>query len=114
MQTYFSRYAYIEIALYGKSYITAAKDTFRLFRDRGIDAIVNDSLVSMSECQVWSKIISGMLSLTSSALTWGAYIVGLLSSLLGYIYLRCDYFSLFSFAWLFTISCDSDSPRLQL
>ncbi|KAF8500529.1 plasma-membrane choline transporter-domain-containing protein [Gautieria morchelliformis] len=66
---YFNRYAYIEIALYGKPYITAAKDTWRLFRDRGIDAIVNDSLVS-------------------TTLTWGAYIVGLLSSLLGYLYLR--------------------------
>ena len=61
------RYAYIEIgefvpqslfchiltfspaALYGKSYIEAAKDTWALFVDRGIDALVNDSLVSMSE-----------------------------------------------------------------
>lgn len=38
----------IPIALYGKSYIPAAKDTWRLFKDRGIDALVNDSLVSMS------------------------------------------------------------------
>ena len=36
-------------ALYGKPYITAAKDTWRLFKDRGIDALVNDSLVGMSE-----------------------------------------------------------------
>jgi hypothetical protein len=35
------------IALYGKGYIPAAKDTWRLFKDRGIDAVVNDSLVSM-------------------------------------------------------------------
>lgn len=35
-------------ALYGKPYITAAKDTWRMFKDRGIDALVNDSLVSMS------------------------------------------------------------------
>lgn len=66
---YFNRYAYIEIgeplvrvscdhalmmnstaALYGKSYIPAAKDTWRLFKDRGIDALVNDSLVGMSKC----------------------------------------------------------------
>lgn len=61
---YFNRYAYIEIgkglaltrrtkltdqtALYGKAYIPAAKDTWRLFKDRGIDALVNDSLVGMS------------------------------------------------------------------
>jgi hypothetical protein len=45
---WFNRYAYIEIALYGKAYIPAAKDTWRLFKDRGIDALVNDSLVGMS------------------------------------------------------------------
>ncbi|KAL5506999.1 PNS1 [Sanghuangporus vaninii] len=69
MVEYFNRYAYIEIALYGKSYIEAAKDTWRLFKDRGIDALVNDSLVSMT-------------------MTWGAYVVGLLSSLFAYLYLR--------------------------
>ncbi|KAF8234031.1 DUF580-domain-containing protein [Tricholoma matsutake] len=66
---YFNRYAYIEIALYGKPYIEAAKDTWRLFKDRGIDAIVNDSLVGMT-------------------MTWGAYAIGLLSSLFSYLYLR--------------------------
>ncbi|EJF65249.1 hypothetical protein DICSQDRAFT_159440 [Dichomitus squalens LYAD-421 SS1] len=66
---YFNRYAYIEIALYGKPYIQAAKDTWRLFKDRGIDALVNDSLVGMT-------------------LTWGAYVTGLLCSLFGYLYLR--------------------------
>ncbi|KAL4254261.1 Protein PNS1 [Abortiporus biennis] len=66
---YFNRYAYIEIALYGKPYLKAAKDTWGLFVDRGIDALVNDSLVGMT-------------------LTWGAYIVGILASLFAYIYLR--------------------------
>lgn len=69
MVEYFNRYAYIEIALYGKPYISAAKDTWRLFKDRGIDALINDSLVGMT-------------------LTWGGYIVGLLSSLFAYLYLR--------------------------
>ncbi|CAL1707153.1 unnamed protein product [Somion occarium] len=66
---YFNRYAYIEIALYGKPYLKAAKDTWDLLVDRGIDALVNDSLVGMT-------------------LTWGAYCVGLLCSLFAYIYLR--------------------------
>jgi len=69
MVQYFNRYAYIEIALYGKPYIPAAKDTWHLLRDRGIDALINDSLVSMT-------------------LTWGAYAVGLMCSLFAYIYLR--------------------------
>ncbi|KAF8844322.1 DUF580-domain-containing protein [Paxillus ammoniavirescens] len=66
---YFNRYAYIEIALYGKPYIRAAKDTFRMFKDRGIDAVVNDSLVG-------------------TTLMFGAYVTGLLCSLFGYLYLR--------------------------
>ncbi|KAH9946970.1 DUF580-domain-containing protein [Amylocystis lapponica] len=66
---YFNRYAYIEIALYGKPYIPAAKDTWHLLVDRGIDALVNDSLVGMT-------------------LTWGAYAVGLMCSLFAYLYLR--------------------------
>ncbi|KAI5117779.1 hypothetical protein M0805_000422 [Coniferiporia weirii] len=69
MVEYFNKYAYIEIALYGKPYITAARDTWRLFKDRGIDALVNDSLVGIT-------------------LTWGAYAVGLLASLFAYLYLR--------------------------
>jgi len=69
MIQYFNRYAYIEIALYGKPYISAAKDTWRLFMDRGIDALVNDSLVGMT-------------------MTWGAYTVGMISSLFSYLYLK--------------------------
>lgn len=38
----------IEIALYGKAYIPAAKDTWRLFKDRGITALINDCLVNKS------------------------------------------------------------------
>jgi len=66
---YFNRYAYIEIALYGKTYLGASKDTWRLFKDRGIDLLVNDSLVGMT-------------------LTFAAYVVGLLCSLFGYLYLH--------------------------
>ncbi|KAI0070632.1 DUF580-domain-containing protein [Panus rudis PR-1116 ss-1] len=72
MVQYFNRYAYIEIALYGKPYIQAAKDTWGLLTDRGIDAIVNDSLVGMT-------------------LTWGAYAVGCLCALFAYIYLRATH-----------------------
>ncbi|KAG8892407.1 putative choline transporter, neither null mutation nor overexpression affects choline transport, partial [Tulasnella sp. 403] len=66
---YFNRYAYIEIALYGKPFIPAAKDTWALFKDRGIDALINDSLVGIT-------------------LNFGGYIVGILSALFSYVYLR--------------------------
>jgi hypothetical protein len=74
---WFNRYAYIEIALYGKAYIPAAKDTWRLMKDRGIDALINDSLVGM-------------------VLTWGAYVVGILCAAFGYFYLRCESVGLLS------------------
>ncbi|OCF36948.1 protein PNS1 [Kwoniella heveanensis BCC8398] len=57
------------LSLYGKSYIPAAKDTWTLLKDRGIDALVNDSLVG-------------------TALMWGAYVNGFLCAVLGYLYLR--------------------------
>jgi hypothetical protein len=41
----FNRYAYTEIAIYGKPYIQAAKDTMNLISSRGIDAILNDCIV---------------------------------------------------------------------
>jgi hypothetical protein len=66
---WFNRYAYIEIALYGKAYIPAAKDTWKLLIDRGLDALVNDSLVGIT-------------------MQWGSYIVGIVCSLFAYIYLR--------------------------
>jgi hypothetical protein len=68
---YFNKYAYIEIALYGtrslqlhtdlsdgrryvpryvgKPYIAAAKDTWHLLTDRGVDAIINDTIVGFGE-----------------------------------------------------------------
>lgn len=36
-----NRYAFCHIALYGKAYIASAKDTWRMIKDRGIDALVN-------------------------------------------------------------------------
>ncbi|KOS22031.1 Protein PNS1 [Escovopsis weberi] len=42
---FINRYAFVHIALYGKGYIGAAKDTWRMVKDRGIDALVNDCLI---------------------------------------------------------------------
>lgn len=41
--TFLNRYAFSHIALYGKAYIPAAKDTWKMIKDRGIDALVNVS-----------------------------------------------------------------------
>eukprot|EP01138_Halocafeteria_seosinensis_P012148 gb/GECG01012416.1/.p1 GENE.gb/GECG01012416.1/~~gb/GECG01012416.1/.p1 ORF type:complete len:416 (+),score=23.12 gb/GECG01012416.1/:1-1248(+) len=41
---YFSDYALVHVALYGKALVPAAKDTWNMFKERGWDAIINDSL----------------------------------------------------------------------
>jgi hypothetical protein len=65
---YFNHYAYTEIALFGKKYLNAARDTWRLFKDRGIDALINDCLVD-------------------SVLSAGAVAIAFASMLVSYIYL---------------------------
>lgn len=40
-----NRYAFAHIALYGKSYVAAAKDTWKMIKDRGVDALINVSAI---------------------------------------------------------------------
>jgi len=42
---YFNVYAFTEVAIYGKSYCQAAKDTWTLCKARGIEALINDNIV---------------------------------------------------------------------
>ncbi|KAJ3261958.1 putative choline transporter, neither null mutation nor overexpression affects choline transport [Boothiomyces macroporosus] len=42
---YFNKYAFAQVAIYGKDYCTAAKDTWELAKSRGIDAVINDNLI---------------------------------------------------------------------
>lgn len=67
--SFINRYAFSHIALYGKAYIPAAKDTWRMMKDRGIDALINDCL-------------------TGPVLTMGSVFVAYLSALLAYLYLQ--------------------------
>ncbi|EME38500.1 hypothetical protein DOTSEDRAFT_140590 [Dothistroma septosporum NZE10] len=40
-----NRYAFSYMSLYGKAYFASAKDTWRMIKDRGIDALINECLV---------------------------------------------------------------------
>ncbi|EEQ29834.1 pH nine-sensitive protein 1 [Microsporum canis] len=42
---FFNRYAFCHIALYGKAYVPAARDTWKMIKDRGFDALINDCLI---------------------------------------------------------------------
>ena len=67
--TLFNRYAFCHIALYGKAYIPAAKDTWTMMKDRGLDALVQDCLIG-------------------PVLTMGSVFVSYLCALLAYLYLQ--------------------------
>lgn len=61
---YFNRYAFAQVAIYGKTYCRAAKDTWELVKSHGVEAIINDNL------------IGGVLSM-------GALLGGLMTGVLG-------------------------------
>lgn len=66
---FINRYAFSHIALYGKPYIQAAKDTWSMMKNRGIDALVNDCLIG-------------------PVLSMGSVFVGFACALLAFLYLE--------------------------
>ncbi|KAF7724750.1 putative choline transporter, neither null mutation nor overexpression affects choline transport [Apophysomyces ossiformis] len=66
---WFTYYAFSGVAIYGDAFIPTAKRTWTLIKDRGVDAIINDNLIG-------------------NVLFMGGLLVGILSSLLGFIYLE--------------------------
>ena len=65
---YVNKYAFCQVAIYGKAYIPAARDTWTILKDRGIVQIINDNLIG----NVW---------------VMGAIMGGILSGLASYLYL---------------------------
>ncbi|KAF9972185.1 putative choline transporter, neither null mutation nor overexpression affects choline transport [Actinomortierella ambigua] len=68
MAEYVNKYAYCQVAIYGKPFLVAAKDTWTILKDRGIEQIINDNLIG----NVWAM---------------GALVGGVLSALGSYLYL---------------------------
>ena len=67
--TYFNKWAYVYIGLYGYDYLTAGNKVITLFAERGWTAIINDQLVS------------SVLTLVGTMIGVGAGCVGLLLSI---------------------------------
>ncbi|RDW91022.1 hypothetical protein BP5796_02187 [Coleophoma crateriformis] len=65
---FINEYAFSYIALYGKAYVPAAKETWRMMKDRGVDALVNECLIN-------------------PVLTMGAVFVAYVCSFLAYLYI---------------------------
>lgn len=57
-------------------------------KDRGIDALINDSLVGAGELTCKSRARARQL--IRAVLMWGSYLNGFLCALFGYLYLRCE------------------------
>ncbi|TAQ85817.1 hypothetical protein B7494_g5863 [Chlorociboria aeruginascens] len=66
---FINEYAFSYIALYGKAYIPAAKTTWGMMKDRGVDALVNECLIN-------------------PVLTMGSVFVAYVCSFLAYLYLK--------------------------
>ncbi|KAJ3054888.1 putative choline transporter, neither null mutation nor overexpression affects choline transport [Rhizophlyctis rosea] len=66
---YFNKYAFAQVAIYGKDFVTAAKATWQLVKSHGIDAIINDNLVG-------------------NVLSIGALLIGLITAFVGYLYVQ--------------------------
>ncbi|CAO3692029.1 Protein pns1 [Rhizopus azygosporus] len=66
---WFTYYAFSGVAIYGKPFIPTARNTWNMVKDRGIEAMINDNLIG-------------------NVLFMGGLLVGVLSGLLGYIYLE--------------------------
>jgi hypothetical protein len=64
---YFNKYAFTQVAIYGKNYCTAAKDTWELAKSRGLDAVINDNLIG-------------------NVLVLGSIFVGLITAVIGLLY----------------------------
>eukprot|EP01123_Difflugia_compressa_P003737 TRINITY_DN15039_c0_g1_i1.p1 TRINITY_DN15039_c0_g1~~TRINITY_DN15039_c0_g1_i1.p1 ORF type:complete len:438 (+),score=15.59 TRINITY_DN15039_c0_g1_i1:177-1316(+) len=64
---YFNHYAYCQVAIYGKTFVRSAKDTWELFKTSGLEAIINDNLV---DGVLW-------LGVFLNALTTGAVGIGI-------------------------------------
>jgi hypothetical protein len=64
---YFNHYAFTQVAIYGKPFYQAAKDTWTMIKDRGIEAIINDNLIS-------------------NVLFMGSLLIGIVTAVIAYIY----------------------------
>ncbi|PHH87553.1 hypothetical protein CDD83_8706 [Cordyceps sp. RAO-2017] len=68
MVEFVNRYSIVAVALYNKAYFPAAKDTWKMIKDRGIDALVQQCLIG-------------------PVLSFGALFIALACTLFSYLYL---------------------------
>jgi len=83
---YINTYAFCQVAIYGKPFCAAAKDTWTLFKTHGIDALVNDSLVHsvLSICSILGGLFSaGFAYLLCWGLSGSYYPIPVIACVIG-------------------------------
>eukprot|EP00760_Papus_ankaliazontas_P022175 PhM_4_TR18809/c2_g1_i1/m.32266 len=78
LMEYFNEYAYVQVAVYGKSYIQAAKDTWNLVKTSGVLALINDQLLQVVFIMfaLGGGLLTGAVLLIASG-TWVYFVLGL-------------------------------------
>ncbi|KAI9164389.1 pH nine-sensitive protein 1 [Blastocladiella emersonii ATCC 22665] len=64
-----NHYAFCQVAIYGKDYCRAAKDTWTMVKDRGVDLLINDCLIG-NVLSYGSLLVAGF----TTAITWVVYV----------------------------------------
>jgi len=86
---YFNHYAYVMIAIYGKSYWQAARDTFDMFQETGLQTVVNDNIIgTVLTMGCWvggvgTGIASGVLAFVFLPEDW--ILLALVGLLMGFV-----------------------------
>eukprot|EP00659_Diplonema_papillatum_P020872 gene20872-32192_t len=78
---YFNDYAYVQVAMFGKSCLTAAKDTFAIIKQGGgWDAIINDSLIDrvFFVFNLLGGLVVGFVVFFMAELNWAWFVIGLI------------------------------------
>ena len=77
---YFNKYAFTQVALYGKTYLKAAGDAWQLLKARGFEAVINDNLTGtvvafsglIGAC-VTGLVVAGFARFVIDDRDWGAW-----------------------------------------
>ena len=91
---YMNHYAFAQVAIYGKDFCSAAKDTWNLFKSRGLDMVINDNLIgNVLGLGIFFGAVIGALT---------GYGLSDKESALLYAYIVAGFFIGFFFIWIIT------------
>jgi len=71
---YVNKYAFTQVAIYGKAFVPAARDTWTILKDRGIVQLINDNLIgnvwTMGAIMAGVKLCSPTATIICSSQGW--------------------------------------------